>query len=255
MLLPSQRTVRAMVQNVFVGRVARSYDTTSHAMTDAKVLEPTVEFLANLAEGGAALEFAIGTGRVAVPLHERGIEVHGIEISQDMVDELRAKPGGDAIRVTIGDMATTRIDGRFRLVYLVYNTIGNLLEQSEQVACFRNAAAHLEPGGCFVIEVFVPELRSLPPGQHAYPSDVSEHHLGFDTYEFVDQQLTSHHYWTHPDGSVERFDSHHRYVWPSELDLMAELAGLSRRERWADWTRAPFTGDSPSHVSVWERPR
>ena len=244
-----------MAQNVFVGRVARFYDATSQAMADPTVLEPTIDFLAELAGDGAALEFAIGTGRVAVPLRERGVEVHGIEISQDMVDELRAKPGGDTIGVTIGDMATTRVDGMFRLVYLVYNTIGNLLEQSEQVACFRNAAAHLEPGGCFVIEVVVPTLRSLPPGQHAYPFDVSEHHLGFDTYEFVDQQLTSHHYWTNPDGGVERFASHHRYVWPSELDLMAQLAGLSRRERWADWLRSAFTGDSPSHVSVWERPR
>lgn len=242
-----------MAQNVFVGRVAEFYDATSRAMSDPAVIDPTVSFLAELAGDGAALELAIGTGRVALPLQARGVEVHGIEISQDMVDELRAKPGGDAISVTIGDMATTRVDPTFRLVYLVYNTIGNLLTQSEQVACFRNAAAHLEPGGCFVVEVVVPSLRSLPPGQHAYPFDVSEHHLGFDTYEFVDQQLTSHHYWTGPDGTVERFDSHHRYVWPSELDLMAELAGLSRRERWADWTRSPFTGDSPSHVSVWER--
>ncbi len=244
-----------MVQNVFIGRVARQYDATSHAMTQHEVLEPTVEFLAALAGDGTALEFAIGTGRVALPLRERGVDVQGIEISQDMVDELRAKPGGDAIQVTIGDMATTRVGESFRLVYLVYNTIGNLLGQSEQVACFRNAAAHLEPGGCFVIEVEVPRLRSLPPGQHAHAFDVSEQHLGFDTYEFADQQLTSHHYWTSPDGSVDRFDSRHRYVWPSELDLMAELAGLSRRERWADWTRAPFTDDSPSHVSVWERPR
>ncbi len=244
-----------MAQNVFVGQVAKLYDATSHAMSATNVVEPTAAFLAEFAGDGAALEFAIGTGRVAIPLQERGVEVHGIEISRDMVDELRAKPGGNAIRVTIGDMATTRVDGTFRLVYLVYNTIGNLLEQSEQVACFRNAAAHLEPGGCFVIEVGVPKLRSLPPGQHAYPFDVSERHLGFDTYEFVDQQLTSHHYWTDPDGSVERFDSRHRYVWPSELDLMAELAGLSLRERWADWARAPFTGESPSHVSVWERPR
>ena len=242
-----------MAQNVFVGRIAEFYDATSQAMRDPAVLEPTVTFLAELAGDGAALELAIGTGRVALPLRERGVEVQGIEISQDMVDELRAKPGGDAIPVTIGDMATTRVTRTFRLVYLVYNTIGNLLSQSEQVACFGNAAAHLEPGGCFVIEVGVPNLRSVPPGQHAYPFDVSDHHLGVDTYDFVDQQLTSHHVWAAPDGRVERFDSHHRYVWPSELDLMAELAGLSRRERWSDWTRSPFTGDSPSHVSVWER--
>ena len=223
-------------------------------MNDPAVIGPTVSFLAALAGDGAALELAIGTGRVALPLHQRGVEVHGIEISRDMVEQLQAKPGGDAIPVTIGDMATTRVERTFRLVYLVFNTIGNLLSQAEQVACFANAAIHLEPGGCFVIEVGVPPLRRLPPGQHAHPFDVSEHHLGFDTYDLVDQQLTSHHVWTGPDGHVDRFDSHHRYVWPSELDLMAELAGLSRRERWADWTRAPFTGDSPSHVSVWERP-
>ena len=160
-----------MAQNVFVGRVAEFYDATSHAMTDPAVLEPTVEFLAGLAGSGAALEFAIGTGRVAVPLRARGVEVHGIEISADMVAELRAKPGGDAIPVTIGDMATTRVDGMFRLVYLVYNTIGNLLDQSEQVACFRNAAAHLEPGGCFVIEVSVPCPSSSLARSDAPPID------------------------------------------------------------------------------------
>jgi SAM-dependent methyltransferase len=242
-----------MPQNVFVGRVARSYDANSAAMNDPGVIGPTVAFLAGLAGDGAALEFAIGTGRVALGLHERGIEVHGIEISQDMVAVLRNKPGGDSIPVTIGDMATTRLERTFQLVYLVYNTIGNLLTQAEQVACFRNAAAHLAPGGSFVIEVGVPTLRNLPPGQHAYPFDVSEHHLGFDTYDFVDQQLTSHHYWTDSEGNIDRFASHHRYVWPAELDLMAELAGMSRQERWADWTRAPFTGESTSHVSVWKR--
>jgi len=243
-----------MPQNVFVGRTARFYDAASPAMNDESVLTPTVEFLAKLAGDGAALEFAIGTGRVGLPLAARGVEVHGIEISEDMVAELRAKPGGDAIPVVIGDMATTRVDGTFTLVYLVYNTIGNLLTQAEQVACFRNAAAHLEPGGWFVIEVGVPSLRSVPPGQDAYPFEVTDDHLGFDTFDFVDQRLTSHHYWNLPDGRVERFDSHHRYVWPAELDLMAELAGLTRKERWADWRRAPFTGDSQSHVSVWQRP-
>lgn len=242
-----------MPQNVFVGEVARYYDATSELEFSAAVLEPTVDFLAAVAGDGRALEFAIGTGRVALALKARGVDVHGIELSEDMVAELRAKPGGAAVPVTIGDMATTRVAGEFRLVYLVFNTISNLLTQAKQVACFRNAAAHLEPGGCFVIELGVPQLRRLSPGETAHPFELTEHHLGFDSYDLAAQRMTSHHYWFDGD-QVRRFDSHHRYAWPAELDLMAELAGMRLTERWADWHRSPFTGESRSHVSVWERP-
>jgi SAM-dependent methyltransferase len=242
-----------MPQNVFVGDVARYYDATSELEFSPAVLDPTVDFLANLAQGGKALEFAIGTGRVALALQARGVEVHGIEISADMAAELRAKPDGATVPVTIGDMATTRLDESFALVYLVFNTISNLLTQAEQVACFRNAAAHLERGGCFVIELQVPQLRRMPPGESAYPFSLTDQHLGFDTYDFAEQRLTSHHCWLAGDRA-HRFDSHHRYAWPAELDLMAELAGMRLRERWAGWARTPFTGESHDHVSEWERP-
>jgi hypothetical protein len=170
-----------------------------------------------------------------------------------MVDRLRTKPGSDNVDVTLGDMATTRVPGDFTLVYLVYNTITNLLTQAEQVECFRNAAAHLQPGGRFVVEVFVPDLQRLPPGQTAMPFHVGEHHLGFDTFDLVNQRLVSHHYWVSGDN-VDTFHSPHRYVWPAELDLMAELAGMTLLERWSDWTRSAFTVDSRAHVSVWEKP-
>lgn len=243
----------AVPQNVFVGDVARYYDATSEPNFAPAVLEPTVDFLVDLASGGMALEFAIGTGRVALALRERGVDVHGIEISDDMAAELRGKPGGSEVPVTIGDMASTRLDERFALVYLVFNTISNLLTQAEQVACFRNAAAHLDPGGCFVVELQIPQLRRMPPGESVYPFSVTDEHLGFDTYDFAEQRLTSHHYWL-GGNQAHRFDSHHRYAWPAELDLMAELAGMRLRERWADWARSSFTGESHDHVSVWEKP-
>lgn len=242
-----------MEQDVWTEQVARTYDTSSAYMFSPEVLGPTVEFLARRAEGGPALEFAIGTGRVALPLRERGVSVTGIELSEPMVRELRRKPGGDGIPVTPGDMADVRVPGEFSLVYLVYNTIGNLLTQDEQVACFRNAARHLRPGGRFVIEVGVPDLQRLPPGETARPFHVGEHHVGFDTYDLVNQRLVSHHYRI-SDGRAEIFHSHHRFVWPSELDLMARLAGLELTERFADWTAAPFTADSRAHVSVWQKP-
>ncbi len=241
-----------MPQNVFVGDVARFYDATSDSEFAPAVLGPTVDFLARLAGSGAALELAIGTGRVALPLRKAGVDVHGIEISADMVAELRAKPDGADVPVTIGDMATTRLDESYALVYLVFNTISNLLTQAEQVACFRNAAAHLDPGGCFVVELQVPQLRRMPPGEAACPFSLTDKHLGFDTYDFAEQRLTSHHYWFDGDRT-QRFDSHHRYAWPAELDLMAELAGMRLRERWADWVRSPFTGESYAHISVWEK--
>ncbi|MGW7253654.1 class I SAM-dependent DNA methyltransferase [Streptomyces sp. NPDC054834] len=242
-----------MEQDVWTEQVARRYDESSAYMFAPEVLEPAVEFLARRAEGGPVLEFAVGTGRVALPLRERGVAVSGIELSEPMVRELRHKPGGDGMPVTQGDMARVRVPGDFSLVYLVYNTISNLLTQDEQVACFRNAARHLRPGGRFVIEVGVPDLQRLPPGESARPFHIGEHHVGFDTYDLVNQRLVSHHYRL-TDGRAVVTRSHHRFVWPSELDLMARLADLELRERWADWNEAPFTADSRAHVSVWQKP-
>lgn len=233
---------------------ARRYDASSADMFAPAVLDPAVDFLARLAGGGAALELAIGTGRVAVPLAARGIRVAGIELSEPMVAQLRRKVGANTLPVVIGDMATTRVDGEFALVYLVFNTISNLRTQPEQVACFRNAARHLAPGGRFVIELWVPPLRRFPPGQAAVPFDVSDRHLGFDTYDLATQQGTSHHYSTEADGTIRYGASNFRYVWPAECDLMAELAGLRLEQRFADWGGAPFTSDSESHVSVWRKP-
>jgi SAM-dependent methyltransferase len=223
-------------------------------MFAAEVLDPAVEFLAELAGDGTALEFAIGTGRVAVPLIRRGIPVSGIELSQPMVDQLRLKATEQEIPVVVGDMATSRVPGEFALVYLVWNTIGNLRTQDEQVACFHNAAAHLAPGGRFVVEVEVPPLRRLPPGQTAVPFHVGEHHTGLDTYDLVTQAAVSHHYFRADDGSVGYGTHNYRYVWPSECDLMARLAGLELEARFADWQRTPFTSESESHVSVWRGP-
>jgi SAM-dependent methyltransferase len=220
-------------------------------MFDAAVLGPTIDLLAELAGDGAALEFAVGTGRVALPLAARGVRVSGIELSAAMAEQLRAKDGAQRIEVTLGDMATTRVDGSFRLVYLVFNTIGNLTTQDQQMACFRNAAAHLEPGGCFVIEVGVPALRRLPPGEDARVFSHAPGYVGYDRFiDLVAQQAMSHHFVA--DGSgVRELRTPFRYVWPSELDLMAQLAGMSLRDRWAGWDRSPFTGESTSHVSVW----
>jgi SAM-dependent methyltransferase len=238
----------------FDERIAASYDASSAEMFDRTVVDPTVTFLAELAGGGRALEFAIGTGRVALPLAQRGVDVQGIDLSEAMVARLRAKPGGDGIPVTIGDVATTRLEGSFSLVYLVYNTIANLTSQAMQVACFRNAAAHLEPGGRFVIEVSVPDLRRLPPGEVFRVFDAGiDGHWGIDEYDVATQGLVSHHLWIE-DGRVERFSAPFRYVWPAELDLMAQIAGMTLRERWDGWTKEPFTNESRSHVSVWETP-
>ncbi|MFD6350140.1 class I SAM-dependent DNA methyltransferase [Streptomyces roseolus] len=232
---------------------AERYDTEDAEMFSAAVLGPTLDFLAELAGDGRALEFAIGTGRVGVPLRERGVPVVGIELSEHMAAVLRRKVDEDTLPVTIGDMATTVVPGGFTLVYLVYNTITNLLTQDEQVECFRNAARHLEPGGRFVIELGVPPLRLLPPGQVAVPFDVSERHLGFDTFDLVEQVLVSHHF-TLEDGRYRRDASRHRYAWPAELDLMARLAGLEPERRVADWDGTPFTQDSTKHISVWRKP-
>jgi SAM-dependent methyltransferase len=240
-----------MPEDHFGERVAERYDESSADMFEPAAVDPVVDFLAELAGSGAALELGIGTGRVALPLAKRGIRVHGIDLSEAMVARLRAKPGAENIEVTIGDFATTRVDGRFSVAYLVFNTIHNLTTQDEQVACFQNVALHLEPGGCFVIEVGVPQLQRVPPGETIRAFDVSETHLGFDEYDVASQGLISHHY-SVVDGKLELHSVPFRYVWPAELDLMARLAGMSLRERWSDWQREPFTSESRKHVSVWE---
>ena len=233
--------------------VAATYDDPSDTMFDPAVIGPTIDFLSELAGDGRALELGIGTGRIALPLAARGLEVHGIDLSRAMTDRLRAKPGGEGIGLTIGDFATARVDGTFRLAYLVYNTIMNLTTQAGQVACFRNVARHLEPGGSFVIEVGVPDLQRLPPGERFVVFDASETHWGIDEYDVANQGLISHHFEIR-GGAIEKSSGPFRYVWPAELDLMAELAGLRLRERWAGWKREPFTSDSRQHVSVWEKP-
>ncbi|MFY0409116.1 class I SAM-dependent methyltransferase [Solicola sp. PLA-1-18] len=233
---------------------ARRYDEDSAGMFAPEVLVPTVDVLADLAGDGAALELAVGTGRVAVPLLERGVPVSGIELSAAMLAELRHKVDAEALPVVVGDMATARVPGEFALVYLVFNTISNLRTQDEQVACFANAARHLAPGGRFVIELWVPPLRRLPPGRLAAPMVVEDDYLCLDTYDPVTQRCTSHHYRTAPDGTARHDSGHFRYLWASECDLMARLAGLELEGRYADWYRSPFTSDSESHVSVWRKP-
>jgi SAM-dependent methyltransferase len=237
----------------FDERVAARYDETSAEMFDPEVVDPVVDLLVELAGSGRALELGIGTGRIALPLAQRGVPVHGIELSNAMAAKLRAKPGGEDIGVTIGDFAATTLDGTFSVAYLVFNTILNLTTQAAQVACFQNVAAHLEPGGCFVIEVGVPRLQELPPGETFRVFHVSESRWGFDEYDVVNQGLISHHFEI-VDGRAERLSIPFRYAWPSELDLMAQLAGMTLRERWSGWKRESFTNDSDKHVSVWEKP-
>jgi SAM-dependent methyltransferase len=236
----------------FGEQVAARYDEATAEEFLAGVVEPAVGLLAELAHGGRALELGIGTGRLALPLAQRGVPVHGIDLSRAMVARLRAKPGGEAIEVTIGDFATTRVDGTFSMAYLVFNTIKNLTTQQAQVACFRNVAAHLEPGGCFVIEVNVPSLRRLPPGQDVILWRTSPTQWAYDAYDVATQTMSSN-YLEIVDGRGEFRSIPFRYVWPAELDLMAQLAGMRLRERWAGWNREPFTSDSDKHVSVWEK--
>jgi SAM-dependent methyltransferase len=241
-----------MPEDHFGERVAARYDASAADLFEPAAVDPVVDFLADLAGHGAALELGIGTGRIALPLARRGIRVHGIDLSEAMVARLRAKPGAEQIGVTIGDFAAATVDGRFSVAYLVFNTIMNQTTQDGQVACFQNVAAHLEPGGCFVIEVMVPALRRLPPGETVRAFTVSATRLGFDEYDVASQGLISHHY-SVVDGNLEVVSMPFRYVWPSELDLMARLAGMTLRERWSGWKREPFTGDSTTHVSVWEK--
>jgi SAM-dependent methyltransferase len=237
----------------FGEQVAARYDERHAGLATAESVDPAVDAIVELAGEGAALEFGIGTGRIALPVAARGVPVSGIDLSEAMVARLRAKPGGDATRVIIGDFATTRVEGAFSLVYLVANTIMNLTTQDEQVACFENASRHLRPGGRFLIEVIVPGWQRLPPGERYQAFDVSPGHLGFDEVDVVTQASVSHHYWIE-DGTVEVFSPPFRYVWPAELDLMARLAGMSLSERWGGWKREPFTSESRKHVSVWEKP-
>jgi SAM-dependent methyltransferase len=242
-----------MPQNHFGEEVAERYDESAADMFDPAVLDPAVDFLAELAGGGAALELGIGTGRIALPLAGRGVRVHGIDLSEAMVAKLREKPGAERMEVAIGDFATTRVDGTFSLAYVVFNTIGNLTTQDAQVACFENVAGHLEPGGCFVIEVGVPGLRTLPPGERFQVFDFGAEHIGIDEYHVENQGLISHHL-SLRDGKWELVSMPFRYVWPAELDLMAQIAGMALRERWSGWKREPFTSESTKHVSVWEKP-
>jgi SAM-dependent methyltransferase len=238
----------------FDEHIAARYDADAAELFEPAVVEPVVSFLAELAGDGRALELGIGTGRIALPLSQRGVDVHGIDLSPAMVERLQAKPGADAIEVTIGDLATTTVGGTFRLAYLLFNTIMNLTTQDDQVACFRNVSAHLEPGGCFVIEVGVPDLQRLPPGETVRAFTVSPTYVGFDEYTNMAAQILYSHHYRVVDGQLDVSSAPYRYVWPSELDLMAQLAEMSLRERWSGWNREPFTSESTTHVSVWEKP-
>jgi Methyltransferase domain len=239
-----------MADSRFDEWIAEHYDALWPELFEPAVLNPTVDFLAELSDGGPALELGIGTGRIALPLSQQGVRVCGIELSLAMVTQLQTQPGASSIEVTIGDFATTKVDGAFTLVYLLRNTITNLTTQDEQVECFRNAAAHLQSGGTFVIENYIPELRRLPPGETTHVFTATPAHIGVGNYDPAAQIEVSNHWWV-IDGELKTFSSPHRYVWPSELDLMARFAGMTLRERWSDWHRAPFTSESRSHISVW----
>jgi SAM-dependent methyltransferase len=239
-------------EDYFGPNVAGRYDDDEAEMFQPAAVEPAVELLSELAHGGPALELGIGTGRLALPLARRGVPVHGIDLSEAMVAKLREKPGAQDIGITIGDFSSATVPGEFALVYLVFNTIMNLISAEAQIACFRNAAAHLRAGGCFVIEVGIPQLRRLPPGETVRPFEVRADRFGFDEFDTASQRLVSHHYSVR-DGSLEVTSMPFRYVWPSELDLMARIAGMSLRGRWADWSRQPFTSESLKHISVWQK--
>jgi SAM-dependent methyltransferase len=242
------------MSSIIWGReIAEVYDKTYAAMSDPSVLEPMLDQLSELARGGRALEFAVGTGRVALPLSDRAVTVQGIELSPDMVEQLQKKPNADAVPVTIGDMTTTRVPGAFELVYLVANTIMNVITQDAQVAVFTNAAAHLAPGGYFVVEVIVPQLRRVPPGEVARVFTLEADHVGIETFDDTVEQIAWSHHWMEVDGRLVRHSAPYRYVWPSELDLMASVAGLGRRARWAGWAKEPFTSDSTSQVAVYQK--
>jgi SAM-dependent methyltransferase len=233
--------------------LAEVYDSTYSVMFEPFVLNPTVDRLAELARGGPALELAVGTGRVALPLSARGISVSGLELSPHMAERLRAKPGADVVPVTIGDMTTTRVPGAFTLVYLVANTIMNVTTQEDQIAVFTNAASHLEPRGLFVVEVMVPQLRSVPRGELGRVFTLDPDHVGIETFDDLVGQIAWSHHWMEVGGRLVHHSAPYRYVWPSELDLMARIAGFRLLDRWANWDRAPFTSDSVSQIAVFER--
>jgi SAM-dependent methyltransferase len=239
-------------EDYFGEEIAAQYDEEAEndPMFSPEAIDPVVDVLVDLADHGRALELGIGTGRIALPLAARGVPVHGIDLSEAMVARMQAKPGAERIGVTIGDFATTKVDGTFRVAYLVYNTIQNLTTQDAQVACFENVAAHLEPGGCFVIEVGLPDLK----GEQLRIFSFRERHIGIDEYDLATQGLISHHYTRTDDGTFRYSSGPFRYVWPSELDLMARIAGLTPRERWSGWRREPFTSESAKLVGVWEKP-
>ena len=240
-------------EGFFGERAAAVYDERTAGMFDRAAVDPAVQVLAELAGPGATLEFGIGTGRIALPLAEqRGVRVVGIDSSQAMVARLLPKPGGKNVEVTIGDFAPARVDGEFSLVYLVFNTIFNLVTQDAQIACFANAAAHPSSGGHFVIETHVPDLQRLPLGQTIIPFRADPEGISFDVYDVVTQRFISQHY-VFTDAGVESFPVELRYAWPAELDLMARLAGLTLQQRWAGWQREPFTSLSRAHVSIYEK--
>lgn len=254
-LLLSRRE-NADVGSIVWGReIAEVYDMVYAAQSDPAVLEPMVDRLAELAPGGRALEFAVGTGRVALPLSQRGVTLQGIELSPYMVEEMRRKVGADAVPVVVGDMTTTRVAGIFQLVYLVANTIMNVTTQEDQVRVFGNAAEHLAGGGYFVVEVIVPQLRRVPPGETARVFTLDPDHVGIETFDNTVEQIAWSHHWMTVGGRSVRHSQPYRYVWPSELDLMARIGGLRRRERWGGWNKEPFTPDSESHVSVYQKDR
>lgn len=249
--------IRNMATITWGREFAAVYDSTAAAMFQPEVVDPVVTTLADLAAGGTALEFAIGTGRVALPLSTRGVPVSGIELSPHMVEQLRTKPGSEQIPVTVGDMATTKLTtaGSFSVVYLVFNTIENLTTQEEQIAVFANAATHLAPGGFFVVEVRVPQLRRLPPAEIGRVFELSTNHVGIETFEDLVGQISWSHHWMQVDGQLVRHSAPYRYVWPSELDLMARLAGMQLRDRWSDWAGQPFSADSTNQVAVYHKCR
>jgi SAM-dependent methyltransferase len=244
--------LRGVAERHFDEWIAQRYETLWPELFDPGVLDPAVDFLADLAGAGPALELGIGTGRVALPLSRRGIRIHGIELSPAMVAQLQTQRDASDIGVTIGDFATAQIDGTFTLAYLLRNTITNLTTQDEQVECFRNVAAHLETGGQFVVENYIPALQRLPPGETRRVFTATPTHVGYEEYDVAAQIAISHHFWM-IDGRLETWSSRHRYVWPSELDLMARLAGMTLRERWGNWHRERFASESRSHISVWQK--
>jgi SAM-dependent methyltransferase len=240
--------------SVMWGReIAEVYDETYASKFESTAIARTLDVLVELAGDGPVLEFAVGTGRVALPLSARGVSVHGIELSPYMTEQMRRKPGADAVPVTTGDMINTTVHGPFSLVYLVANTIMNVTTQDEQRAVFVNAAAHLVSGGCFVIELVVPQLRRLPPGELGRVFTLEPDHVGLETFDDVVDQISWSHHWMAVEGRLVRHSAPYRYIWPAELELMAKMAGFRLRDRWADWNRSPFTSHSASQVVVFEK--